>query len=62
MKIVNRRYSAVVRTNIELMASMNNRLEGYVKLFGWSKRKIIEDALLCWLNQRDMERERRGDT
>jgi hypothetical protein len=60
MRILTRKHTSIVRTNIELMASLNDRLEDYCKLFGWSKRKIIEDALLIWMNQRDMERVNRG--
>jgi hypothetical protein len=59
MKTVTRRYAAVVSIHLEIMNSLNDRLEGYSNLFGWSKRKIIEDAILCWLNQRDMERQKR---
>lgn len=56
MKTVTRRYSEVVSIHLEIMTTLNDRLEQYQDLFGWSKRKIIEDAILCWVNQRDVER------
>jgi dimeric dUTPase (all-alpha-NTP-PPase superfamily) len=60
-KIKERRSSYVVGIHFELMASLNKRLEEFCVEYGWSKRKVIEDALLCWLNQRDMEIKSRKD-
>lgn len=58
MKIVERTKSLrlVVRTNIELTSAMNKRIEDYCREFGWSKRRLIEDAINCWLNARDLEK------
>lgn len=55
MKSIRRRSSHVVSIHVELMTSVNERLEEYCKSFGRSKRFIIEDAITCWINQRDLE-------
>lgn len=60
MKITERRNQAVTSIHLEVMTAVNERLEAYCHKFGWSKRKIMEDALVCWLNQRDMEAEQRN--
>jgi hypothetical protein len=59
VKVRERRSSYVTNIHFELMASLNKRLVDFCAETGWSKRKVMEDALLCWLNQRDMEVNRR---
>lgn len=51
---------SVVQTHIELNHNLDSRLVGYCGKFGFSKRRIIEDALFIWLNQRDMEAKERA--
>ena len=40
---------------IEVDDSIYQRLVAFCCKFDRSKRWIVEDALTCWLNQRDME-------
>lgn len=40
---------------VELDSHIYQGLERYAEKFGRSKRWIIEDALNCWIIQRDME-------
>ena len=58
LKVVERHNANVVTLKTEIVTALNSRVEYYMKAFGWSKRRIVEDALLCWLNQRDMEAEK----
>ncbi len=44
-----------VRINTWINSALHDRLVKYSKEYGWSKTKIIEDALANWLNERDME-------
>ena len=60
-KITERRSSFVVGIHFELLASLNKRLEDFCAEYGWSKRKVIEDAITCWLNQREMQSEQKKE-
>jgi hypothetical protein len=55
MKMIKRKSTLVVRTNIEFTVALNNRLEQYVNECKLSKRQVIEMALSTWLNDRDRE-------
>jgi hypothetical protein len=44
---------------IELEANLYKGLLRYCESFGRSKRHIIEDALNCWIADRDMEAAKR---
>lgn len=41
--------------HLVMLAGLYERMEHYSKEFGWSKTKIIEDAVAVWCNKRDME-------
>jgi len=59
VRVLKRKQQPVVRFNVELFVPLNKRLEDWCKNYGWSKRKVIEDALHCWLNQRELEKQER---
>ena len=44
-----------IRLNTWINSALHDRLVKYSTEFGWSKAKIMEDALATWLNERDME-------
>ena len=59
MKTKERRNAMVTSVHLELTTIINERLEHYCREFGWSKRRITEEALFFWLNERDMERHKK---
>jgi len=44
-----------VRVNTWVNQALHERMVKYSKEFGWSKTRIVEDALTTWLYDRDME-------
>lgn len=54
---MSRGYSQGARERLDcvILASINHNLEEMSKEIGWSKTKIVEDALFIWLSQRHKE-------
>jgi hypothetical protein len=44
-----------VALHIFINRAVDERLEKFAKEYGWSKTKIIEDAVFLWLNAREKE-------
>ena len=45
-----------VQTHAWINRALDLRLKQYSKEFGFSKNRLIEDAIMIWLNQRDAEK------
>jgi hypothetical protein len=45
-----------VQTHAWINRALDFRLKQYSKEFGFSKNRLIEDAIMIWLNQRDAEK------
>lgn len=58
-KRLERKNQDVVRMNVEIYEPVYNRMVDWCATYGWSKRKLMEDAVTCWLNARDMEKQAR---
>jgi hypothetical protein len=54
-KITKRKAGSVARVNVELSASLVQRLEKASTELNMDKREIISEALNVWLNARDKE-------
>jgi metal-responsive CopG/Arc/MetJ family transcriptional regulator len=52
-KILKRGQGNVIRLHIELTSALFDRLEEYSKKYGKSKRDVVSEALLIWLNKRE---------
>jgi len=55
MKITERKCIGVVQVHFELEYQVYEKLLEYCSVSGMSKRKLIETAVTCWLNAREME-------
>jgi len=55
MKITDRKCAGVVQVHFELEYQVYERIVEYCKETQMSKRKLLQDAVTVWLNQRDME-------
>jgi hypothetical protein len=55
MKITGRKCTGVVQVHFELEYHVYERIEAYCKETQMSKRKLLQDAVTVWLNQRAME-------
>ena len=47
------------RINLWIIDALDRRLEEFQKTSGWSKTQIIEVAIACFLNAREMEKRER---
>ena len=59
MKITERKCTGVVQVHFELEHQVYEKLVEYCKETQMSKRKLMQDAITVWLNQREMD-EREG--
>lgn len=53
VKQIQRKQATVVKLLVEVNHALYERLENYCNLYGQSKRDIVSDALLQWLNAQD---------
>ena len=61
-RIIERRQAHVVKLLVEVNTSVYERLMAYVALYGMTKRDLVSEALLVWLNTQDSGRMSKGDT
>lgn len=53
-KNITRKNRPVVNIHVEIDANVYRGLKKYADEYTWSQRRIIEDAINCWIIQRDM--------
>jgi hypothetical protein len=53
VKQIQRKQATVVKLLVEVNHALYERLENYCTLYNQSKRDIVSDALLQWLNAQD---------
>jgi hypothetical protein len=46
---------------VEIDENVYRGLERYCSKYNWTKRRIVEDAINCWIVQRDMEEKARSE-
>lgn len=56
VKTTQRRSVEVVRLDIEVNHALYQRLCRYVDMYQMTKRDIVSEALLIWLNSQDVQR------
>lgn len=44
-----------VAIHVFINRALDTRLENFTREVGWSKTKVVEQALATWLNQREAE-------
>lgn len=55
-KVIQRRNEAVCRLVVEINKSLLDRLGDATKEFGMSKRDVVGEALLIWLNSQQSKK------
>ena len=59
-KVISRRQSAVVKLLVEVNHNLYERLDRATDDYGMSKRDIVAEALLIWLNSMDAAKSKKA--